>query len=143
MRIAPGRIVPLGYGKYVRSERIVGFEPIEDNRGPGRRTRVFVEGIPDSLIASRSETAILSDIVEGAGEPGPVEAQRRLLVKLLETLEGLDPVLRRNHRASARMLLAIFPNLFTGRTAAKGHSDEESWAFPARSIGWRAGDFGC
>jgi hypothetical protein len=95
MRIAPGRIVPLGYGKYVRSERIVGFEPIEDNRGPGRRTRVFVEGIPDSLIASRSETAILSDIVEGAGEPGPVEAQRRLLVELLETLEGLDPVLRR------------------------------------------------
>ena len=95
MRIAPGRIVPLGYGKYVRSERIVGFEPIEDNRGPGRRTRVFVEGIPDSLIASRSETAILSDIVEGAGEPGPVEAQRRLLVELLETLEGLDPVVRR------------------------------------------------
>ena len=95
MRIAPGRIVPLGYGKYVRSERIVGFEPIEDNRGPGRRTRVFVEGIPDSIIASRSETAILSDIVEGAGEPGPVEAQRRLLVELLETLEGLDPVVRR------------------------------------------------
>ena len=95
MRIAPGRIVPLGYGKYVRSERIVGFEPIEDNRGPGRRTRVFVEGIPDSMIASRSETAILSDIVEGSGEPGPVEAQRRLLVELLETLEGLDPVLRR------------------------------------------------
>ena len=95
MRIAPGRIVPLGYGKYVRSERIVGFEPIEDNRGPGRRTRVFVEGIPDSVIASRSETAILSDIVEGAGEPGPVEAQRRLLVDLLETLEGLDPVVRR------------------------------------------------
>lgn len=71
------------------------FEPIEDNRGPGRRTCVFVEGIPDSLIASRPETAILSDIVEGAGEPGPVEVQRRLLVELLETLEGLDPVLRR------------------------------------------------
>jgi hypothetical protein len=101
MRIASGRIVPLGYGKYVRSERIVGFEPIEDNRGPGRRTRVFVEGIPEPLVASRSESALLSDIVEGAEGAGPAEAQRRLLVEVLETLEGLDPVLRRIIRDQA------------------------------------------
>ncbi len=102
MRIAPGRIVPLGYGKYVRSERIAGLEPIEDGRGPGRRTRVWVEGVSEPFVASRSETAILSDLVEGAENAGQSDAQRRLLVDLLETLDGLDPVLRRIVRDQAR-----------------------------------------
>jgi hypothetical protein len=35
MNIEKGRMVPLGYGKYFRSESIVGFEPLEDGRGPG------------------------------------------------------------------------------------------------------------
>lgn len=95
MRIAQGRIVPLGYGKYVRSDRIVGMEPIEDGRGPGRRTRVWLEGVSDPFVASRSETAILADSVEGTEEPGRADAQRRLLVELLETVDALDPVLRR------------------------------------------------
>jgi hypothetical protein len=95
MRVARGRIVPLGYGKYVRADRIVGIEPIEDGRGPGRRTRVWVEGVQDALVGSRSEAAILADAVEGAEEPGRADAQRRLLVELLETLDRLDPVLRR------------------------------------------------
>ena len=102
MRIAAGRIVPLGYGKYARSERIVGMEPIEDARGPGRRTRVWVEGMAEPLVASRSETAILADMVEGVEDAGRGEAQRRLLVDLLETLDGLDPVLRRIVRDQAR-----------------------------------------
>jgi hypothetical protein len=34
-------MVPLGYGKFVRSDKIVSLEPIEDDRGPGRRTIVF------------------------------------------------------------------------------------------------------
>ena len=29
MNIEAGRMVPLGYGKYVRSDRIIGLEPIE------------------------------------------------------------------------------------------------------------------
>ena len=101
MRVAPGRIVPLGYGKYVRSDRIAGFEPIEDGRGPGRRTRIWVDGLPDPLVASRSEAAILADMVEGSDEPGRVEIQRRLLVELLETVDALDPVLRRIIRDQA------------------------------------------
>jgi hypothetical protein len=101
MRIAPGRVVPLGYGKYVRSERIAGLEPIEESRGPGRRTRVWVDGVGEPFVASRSEAAILSDMVEGAEDSGLAEAQRRLLVDLLETLDGLDPVLRRIVRDQA------------------------------------------
>jgi hypothetical protein len=43
MRIQTGVIVPLGYGKYVRSDRVTSVVPIEDERGPGRRTFVYVE----------------------------------------------------------------------------------------------------
>jgi hypothetical protein len=64
MNIEAGRMVPLGYGKYFRSDRIVGLEPIEAGRGPGQRTKVYVEQLATPLIASRSEGAILSDMVE-------------------------------------------------------------------------------
>ena len=40
MDIKPDRMVYLGYGKYWRSDAIVGLMPIEDERGPGRRTRL-------------------------------------------------------------------------------------------------------
>lgn len=101
MRIAPGRAVPLGYGKYVRSDRVVGMEPIEEGRGPGRRTRVWVEGVPEALVASRSESAILSDMVEGAEAAGRTDAQKKLLQDLLDTMDDLDPVLRRIVRDQA------------------------------------------
>lgn len=101
MRIARGRVVPLGYGKYVRSESVVGMEPIEEGRGPGRRTRVWVEGVDEPLVASRSEAAILSDMVEGREDAGRTDAQRRLLQDLLDTLDDLDPVLRRIVRDQA------------------------------------------
>ncbi len=53
-------IVPLGYSKYLRSDKIIALEPIEEDRGPGRRTKVYVEDIANPFIASRTETAILS-----------------------------------------------------------------------------------
>ena len=64
MRIAKGHIVPLGYGKYFRADSIVGFEPLEEGRGPGKRTRVYIEDLPAPLLVSRSEGAILRDLVE-------------------------------------------------------------------------------
>ncbi len=30
-------MVPLGYGKFARSDKIISLEPIEDDRGPVRR----------------------------------------------------------------------------------------------------------
>jgi hypothetical protein len=57
------RMVFLGFGKYVRSDRIFAVEPIrDDDRGSGARTRVWVEGIPEPLIASRTERAILAEM---------------------------------------------------------------------------------
>ena len=61
-------MIPLGYGKAVRADRIFAVVPIEgEERGDGRRTYVHVEGIDEPVVASRSERAILADLEEAAG----------------------------------------------------------------------------
>ena len=58
-------MIPLGYGKFVRADRIFAVVPIEgQERGDGRRTYVHVEGIEEPVLASRSERAILADLEE-------------------------------------------------------------------------------
>jgi len=58
-------MVFLGFGKFVRSDRIFAIEPLRhEDRRSGSRTRVWVEGIPEPVIASRSERAILADMGE-------------------------------------------------------------------------------
>jgi hypothetical protein len=68
------RLVPLGYGKYVRADRVFALVPLETaERGEGRRTYVHVEGVAEPVVASRSERAILADVeaalAQGAGAP--------------------------------------------------------------------------
>jgi hypothetical protein len=59
------RMVFLGFGKFVRADRIYALEPIRgDERGGGQRTRVWVEGIPEPIIASRTERSILTEMGE-------------------------------------------------------------------------------
>jgi hypothetical protein len=59
-------MVFLGFGKYVRADRIYALEPLPaGERGNGARTRVWVEGIPDALVASRSERAIMAEMSVG------------------------------------------------------------------------------
>jgi hypothetical protein len=53
----------LGFGKYARADKIYALEPLgEGERGHGRRTRVWIEGVPDPIIASRTERTILYDM---------------------------------------------------------------------------------
>ena len=59
-------MVYLGYRKYVRSDRIYALEAIRDGRGAGRRTSVWVEGIPEAIVASRTERTILHDMGQEA-----------------------------------------------------------------------------
>ncbi len=75
MEIRENVIIPLGYGKFVRSDKIIALEPIEEDRGPGRRTRVYVEQIDNPLIASRTETSVLANMVETPREI--MESMRR------------------------------------------------------------------
>ena len=57
------KMVFLGFGKYVRSDKIYALEPLRgDDRGGGRRTRVWVEGISEPLTASRTERTILLEL---------------------------------------------------------------------------------
>jgi hypothetical protein len=68
----PPPLIPLGYGKFVRADRIYGLVPLEGNeRGDGRRTLVYVEGMEDPIVASRAEGAIARDLAEGLGQAGP------------------------------------------------------------------------
>jgi hypothetical protein len=53
-------MVFLGFGKYARADKIYALEPlVGDERGGGRRTRVWVEGVAEPLIAGRTERSIL------------------------------------------------------------------------------------
>jgi hypothetical protein len=59
----PARMIFLGFGKYARADRIYALEPLaEGERGHGRRTRVWIEGVPEPIIASRTERTILHDM---------------------------------------------------------------------------------
>ncbi|MBK5093241.1 MAG: hypothetical protein JJE48_06975 [Actinobacteria bacterium] len=96
MEVKKGVIVALGYGKYFLSDKIVGFVPIEENRGPARRTFVYIEGIPDPVVASRTEATILKDMTREG--PGAVEAEMALeLVERIHShLVHVGPMLRRS-----------------------------------------------
>jgi len=68
------RMVSLGYGKYVKADRVYALVPLDPaERGDGRRTYVHVDGLEQPIVASRSERAILADVeaalVEAAGVP--------------------------------------------------------------------------
>jgi hypothetical protein len=77
-------MVFLGHGKYARADRIFAIEPIADDRGDGRRTRVWVEGIPEPLIASRTERTILADMAQAAAETVAVRRSRQSQTALFE-----------------------------------------------------------
>ena len=57
------RMVFLGFGKYVRADRIYALEPIVGgDRGNGRRTLVWVEGIAEPVVASRTQETIMEEM---------------------------------------------------------------------------------
>ncbi len=71
--------VSLGLGRFVRADRVLALEPIEgQERGPGNRTRVWLDGLAHPMIAARSEAAILAEL-GGAAQAGlePPERGRR------------------------------------------------------------------
>ena len=72
------RMVPLGYGKWVRADRVFAVIPIEAaERGDGRRTYVHVDGLTEPVVASRSERAILADVETALAEAAGLPRRRR------------------------------------------------------------------
>ena len=69
-------MVALGFGTYARADRIFALERITgEERGDGRRTRVWIDGVADPLIASPTEVTILRDMGQEASIPGPEFAE--------------------------------------------------------------------
>jgi hypothetical protein len=72
----PTRMIFLGFGKYARADKIYALEPLgEGERGHGRRTRVWIEGVPDPIIASRTERTILYDMGHDTAGGSPIVDQ--------------------------------------------------------------------
>jgi len=72
------RLVSLGYGKFVRADRVYALVPLPpEERGEGRRTWVHVDGLSEPIVASRSERAILADVENALQEAAGVPRRRR------------------------------------------------------------------
>jgi len=95
MRIQPSVLVDLGYGKYVRSDQVTAVVPIEEERGPGRRTFVNVQGQSAPLIASRAEDSIVRDLVQEPREIIQSRQQQEILRDLMLDLGGVNSTVRR------------------------------------------------
>ena len=80
------KMVFLGFGKYVRADRIYALEPIRgDERGGGQRTRVWVEGVADPIVASRTERTILLDMGQRAALATPIVDEALALARRIVT----------------------------------------------------------
>jgi hypothetical protein len=107
MRIQSGVLVSLGYGKYVRSDRVTAVVPIEEERGPGRRTFVYLEGQVEPLVASRAEDSIVRDLVREPREVTRTRQQQEILQDLLDDLGTVNDTVRDIVRDRSRLDLNI------------------------------------
>jgi hypothetical protein len=80
-------LVALGYGKLVRPDRVFALVPLEGSeRGDRRRTLVYVEGIEEPIVASRSESAIARDMAAAMGSTRGRAAGQRMTMPDQEPL---------------------------------------------------------
>jgi len=76
MAVEP-RMVFLGFGKFARADKIYALEPLRgDQRGDGRRTNVWVDGIDGPIVASRTERTILHDMGQDPAAPSRSSTRR-------------------------------------------------------------------
>ena len=88
-------LVHLGFGKYVRSDQVTAVIPVEEDRGPGRRTFVHLEGQTNPLVASRAEDTIVRDLLQEPREVIQARQQQEILQDLLVDLGNVNATVRR------------------------------------------------
>jgi len=83
------KMVFLGFGKFARADKIYALEPLTGgDRGDGRRTRVWVEGIAEPIVASRTERSILSEMgIRDAGRVQILDDAVKLAERVAEAAE--------------------------------------------------------
>lgn len=101
IQIKENVMVALGYGKFVRSDKIISLEPIEDERGPGKRTIVYIDGAKSPLIASRTENSILANMLEIPKEDLEASAALELLKDIRDDILQIGPMLRKSIKKEA------------------------------------------
>jgi hypothetical protein len=80
-------MIPLGYGKFVRADRVYALVPLERaERRDGRRTYVHVDGLVEPIVASRSARAILGDVETALAEAAGLPRRSRVAVTGQESL---------------------------------------------------------
>jgi len=107
MRIQSCVLVSLGYGKYVRSDRVTAIVPIEEERGPGWRTFVYVENQQEPLVASRAEDSLVRDLVREPREVTRARQQEEILRDLLDDLGSVNQTVRDIIRDRSSLDLSI------------------------------------
>jgi hypothetical protein len=102
------KMISLGFGKWARADRIYALEPLEGaDRGHGRRTRVWVEGVADPVVASRTERTILAEMGHDGSDASPVldealELAERLAAAVEDGRVDLGDLGRRARRVLER-----------------------------------------
>jgi len=131
MEIKPDRMISLGYGKYWRSDAIVGLTPIEEDRGPGRRTEVYTATIEEPVGASRSEHAILRDMAVASDEHFQMQEAQEISADMLDALDDIPDVLARMLVAEAHFDVAAWKNRLQAllRAEASSASDDQNDLF--------------
>ena len=105
--VAESRMVFLGFGKFARADKIYTLEPLRGaERGDGKRTRVWVEGLTDPIVASRTERTILHDMGQGSAADAPILTEALDLAQHLATAAEAGRVDLGDLGRRARHLLA-------------------------------------
>ena len=106
------RMIFLGFGKYARADKIYALEPLRgDERGDGRRTRVWIEGVNDPIVASRTERTILHDMgADAAANAALVDEAVDLANRLVQQAESGRVDLGDLSRRARRLLEATARN---------------------------------
>jgi hypothetical protein len=100
-------MVSLGFGKFARADKIYALEPLRGaERGDGKRTKVWVEGLTDPIIASRTERTILHDMGQGDAADAPILTEALDLAQRLATAAEAGRVDLGDLGRRARHLLA-------------------------------------
>lgn len=105
--MAEPRMVSLGFGKFARNDKIYALEPLRGSeRGGGQRTRVWVEGVSEPIVASRTERTILHEMGQDAAAQALIVADALDLAERLVTAADAGRVDLGDLGRRARRLLA-------------------------------------
>ena len=100
-------MVFLGFGKWAPADRIYALLPIwGDARGGGRRTRVWIDGIAEPVLAGRTERTILHDMGQDAATATVVLDDALDLAERVAKAVDVGPLDLRDLGRRARRVLA-------------------------------------